>query len=203
MITSTQEKTLNVNGSSLAIIQQNSKEPLIGSSAPQFKAPAYLDGQIKEISLSDYRGKWVVLFFYPLDFTFVCPTEILEFNKKADEFKKKNAQLIGASIDSVYSHQAWSDLPTDKGGIGKLNFPLISDITKRISRDYGILLEDKGISLRGTFVIDTEGRIRALTVHDLQVGRSVDETLRVLHAFQTGELCPVSWTPGQKTLGKA
>ena len=194
MATITQEK----NGSSLAIIQQSCTRPLIGQMAPQFKGQAYVNGQMKEISLSDYKGKWVVLFFYPLDFTFVCPTEILEFNKKYDEFKKKNAELIGASIDSVYSHKGWCE----QGGLGKLNFPLLSDITKKISQDYGILLEDKGISLRGTFIIDPEGKVRAMTVHDLQVGRSVDETVRVLTAFQTGELCPVGWTPGQKTLGK-
>ena len=203
MSTFIKEKSVLGNGSSLAIIQQSHNRPLIGCPAPQFKAQAFVDGNMKEISLSDYKGKWVVLFFYPLDFTFVCPTEILEFNKKADEFKKKGAQLIGASIDSVFSHKAWCDLPQDKGGIGKLNFPLISDLTKKISQDYGIYFEDMGVSLRGTFIIDPEGKVRASTIHDLQVGRSVDETLRVLNAFQTGELCPVSWKPGEKTLGKS
>ena len=199
MATYTQEKITSPNGSSLAIIQQNSSKPIVGSLAPQFKAQAYADGQIKEISLSDYKGKWVVLFFYPLDFTFVCPTEILEFSKKTDEFKKKNAQVISVSTDSVYSHKAWCE----QGGLGKLNFPMVADLTKKISQDYGVLLEDKGISLRGTFVIDPEGKVRTGIVHDLQVGRNVDETLRVLTAFQTGELCPVAWNPGQKTLGKA
>ena len=203
MATLAQEKTFSVNGSSLAIIQQNTNQPLVGQQAPQFKAQAFDNEQIKDISLSDYRGKWVVLFFYPLDFTFVCPTEIIEFNKRCDEFKKNNAQLIGASVDSAYSHKAWSALSTTQGGIGKLNFPVISDLTKKISKDYGVLLEDKGISLRGTFIIDPEGKVRAATIHDLQVGRSVDETLRALNAFQTGELCPIGWTPGQKTLGKA
>jgi len=193
--TTTQEKTVSMNGSSLVV---NHSRPLVGQMAPSFKAQAYVNGEIKEVSLSDYKGKWVVLFFYPLDFTFVCPTEILEFNQKVDEFKKQNAQLIGASIDSVYSHKAWCE----QGGLGKLNFPLVSDLTKKISQDYGILLEDKGISLRGTFIIDPEGKVRAAVVHDLQVGRNVDETLRVLNAFQTGELCPVNWNPGQKTLGK-
>lgn len=202
MATITKERT-SLNGSSLAIIQENNSRPLIGQPAPQFKAKAFVDGQMKEVSLSDYKGKWVVLFFYPLDFTFVCPTEILEFNKKADEFRKRNAQLLGVSIDSVYSHKAWSDLPMDKGGIGRLDFPLISDLTKKISQDYGVLLEDAGIALRGTFIVDPEGKIRAATIHDLQVGRSVDETLRVLNAFQTGELCPVGWKPGDKTLGKS
>ena len=195
MGSTTQEKLTNGNG---VVSYCNSNRPLVGQMAPQFKAPAYIDGQVKEISLSDYKGKWVVLFFYPLDFTFVCPTEILEFNKKADEFKKLNAQLIGGSIDSVYSHKGWCE----QGGLGKLNFPLVSDITKKISSDYGMLLEEKGISLRGTFIIDPEGKVRAITLHDLQVGRNVDETLRVLSAFQTGELCPVSWKPGEKTLGK-
>ncbi len=195
MATTTQEKTVSMNGSSLVV---NHSRPLVGQMAPSFKAQAYVNGEIKEVSLSDYKGKWVVLFFYPLDFTFVCPTEILEFNQKVDEFKKQNAQLIGASIDSVYSHKAWCE----QGGLGKLNFPLVSDLTKKISQDYGILLEDKGISLRGTFIIDPEGKVRAAVVHDLQVGRNVDETLRVLNAFQTGELCPVNWNPGQKTLGK-
>lgn len=195
----TQEKLGTFNGSALAIIQQNSSKPLVGSPAPQFKAQAYVDGQMKEVSLSDYKGKWIVLFFYPLDFTFVCPTEIQEFSRKADEFKKKNAQVLSVSTDSVYSHKAWCE----QCGLGKLGFPMVSDLTRKISQDYGVLLEDKGIALRGTFIVDPEGKIRALTVHDLQVGRSVDETLRVLNAFQTGELCPVSWQPGQKTLGKS
>ena len=194
MATTTQDRMVSMNGVSMTACSQ----PIVGQPAPQFKTQAYVEGQIKDISLSDYKGKWVVLFFYPLDFTFVCPTEILEFSKRAEEFKKKNAQIIGASIDSVYSHKGWCE----QGGLGKLNFPLMSDLTKKISQDYGILLNDKGISLRGTFIIDPEGKVRAATVHDLQVGRSVDETLRVLNAFQTGELCPVGWTPGQKTLGK-
>lgn len=201
MATLSNEKINSMNGSSLAIIHQNtSRIPIVGQVAPQFKAQAYFeDGKIKDLSLSDYKGKWVVLFFYPLDFTFVCPTEILEFSKKADEFKKLNTQLIGASIDSPYSHKGWCE----QGGLGKLDFPLVSDLTKKISCDYGILLEEKGISLRGTFIIDDKGVVRAATVHDLQVGRCVEETLRVLRAFQTGELCPVGWTPGSKTLGKA
>ena len=204
MATKTQENSTYTNGNSLAIIHQNSSnKPLVGGHAPQFKAQAYSEGAIKEISLSDYKGKWVVLFFYPLDFTFVCPTEIMEFNKRADEFTKKKAQLIGASIDSAFSHKAWSELAPDKGGIGKINFPLIADLTKSISRDYGVLLEEKGISLRGTFIIDPDGVVRAATIHDLPVGRSVDETLRVLEAFQSGELCPIGWKQGDKTLGKA
>lgn len=169
----------------------------IGKSAPDFTAQAVVDGQIKEVSLRDYRGKWVVLFFYPLDFTFVCPTEIQGFNEKFNEFEKINCQILGASVDSVYSHLDWMK------DLGQLRFPLVSDLTKRISRDYGILMEDKGISFRGAFVIDPDGILRSYVVNDLAVGRNVDEVLRIVQAFQTGELCPVGWKPGEKTLGKA
>lgn len=169
----------------------------IGKPAPDFTAQAVVDGQIKEVSLRDYRGKWVVLFFYPLDFTFVCPTEIQGFNEKFNEFEKINCQVLGASVDSVYSHQDWMK------DLGQLRFPLLSDLTKRISRDYGILNEEKGISFRGAFVIDPDGVLRSYVVNDLSVGRNVDEILRLVQAFQTGELCPVGWKPGEKTLGKA
>jgi alkyl hydroperoxide reductase subunit AhpC len=170
----------------------------IGKPAPEFEAQAYADGEIKNVSLRDYRGKWVVLFFYPLDFTFVCPTEIQGFNDKKAEFDKLNAQVLGASVDSVHSHKAWSE-----GSLGKMNYPLVSDLSHRISRDYGILLEDKGISLRGVFLIDPDGNLRSYLVNDLSVGRNVDEIIRLLQAFQSGELCPVGWKPGEKTLGKA
>jgi alkyl hydroperoxide reductase subunit AhpC len=169
----------------------------IGKPAPEFTAQAVVDGQVKEVSLKDYKGKWVVLFFYPLDFTFVCPTEIQGFDMKYDEFVKANCQVLGASVDSVYSHMDWMK------DLGQLKFPLISDMTKRISRDYGILLEEKGISFRGAFIIDPEGILRSYTVNDLSVGRNVEEVIRIVQAFQTGELCPVGWKPGEKTLGKA
>lgn len=170
----------------------------IGKPAPEFTVPAFSNGEMKEISLKDYRGKWVVLFFYPLDFTFVCPTEITGFSEKIAEFEKLNAQVLGASVDSAFSHKAWCE-----GDLGKINYPLLSDISHRVSRDYGVLLEDKGISLRGLFLIDPEGNLRSYLVNDLSVGRNVDEILRLLQAFQSGELCPVGWKPGQKTLGKA
>ena len=170
----------------------------IGRPAPEFTAQAYANGEITEVSLKDYRGKWVVLFFYPLDFTFVCPTEIQGFDQKKAEFDKLNAQILGCSVDSVHSHKAWSE-----GALGKMNYPLISDINHRISRDYGVLLEDKGISLRGVFLIDPDGNLRSYLVNDLSVGRNVDEIIRLLQAFQSGELCPVGWKPGEKTLGKA
>ncbi|MEM0951065.1 MAG: peroxiredoxin [Cyanobacteria bacterium P01_H01_bin.74] len=170
----------------------------IGKLAPDFTAQAYENGEIKDLSLNSYRGKWVVLFFYPLDFTFVCPTEITGFSDKIGEFEKLNAKVLGASVDSAHSHKAWSE-----GSLGKINYPLVSDISHRISRDYGILIEDKGISLRGLFLIDPEGIVRSYLVNDLSVGRNVDEVLRLLQAFQSGELCPVNWEPGKKTLGKA
>jgi alkyl hydroperoxide reductase subunit AhpC len=172
--------------------------PIIGKPAPDFKAPSFFNGEMKEISLADYKGKWVVLFFYPLDFTFVCPTEIKGFSAAKAEFDKLNTQVIGASVDSVYSHKAWVE-----GDLGPVSFPIISDISHRISRDYGILIEDQGISLRGVFIIDPEGNLKSYAVNDLAVGRNVDEVLRLVQAFSSGELCPVGWTPGQKTLGKA
>lgn len=153
------------------------------------------------VHLSEYRGKWLVMFFYPLDFTFVCPTEILGFNKRVGEFNKLGAEILGASVDSVHSHKAWIKAKKEDGGLGgELSFPLASDITKSVASDYGILLEDKGIALRGLFIIDPEGVLRYSVVTDLNVGRSVDETLRVLQALQSGGLCPVDWHPGEAQL---
>lgn len=172
--------------------------PQIGKLAPEFTAPAYINGEMKDVSLKDYRGKWTVLFFYPLDFTFVCPTEIKGFNEAAGQFNQLNAQVLAVSVDSVYSHQAWC-----QNGLGNVSFPMVSDITHRISRDYGVLFEEKGISYRGVFLIDPDGVLRSYAVNDLPVGRSVDEVLRLVQAFQSGELCPVGWKPGQATLGKA
>lgn len=169
--------------------------PIIGKPAPEFTAQAYVNGEIKEVSLADSKGKWTILFFYPLDFTFVCPTEILGFQEKIEEFRKANVEIIGASVDSVYSHKQWCE-----SSLGKLSFPLISDISHRISRDYGVLIEEKGISLRGAFIIDPDGNLRSYVVNDLSVGRSVDELLRTVQAFQTGSNCPVNWKPGQATL---
>lgn len=170
----------------------------VGQPAPEFSLQALVGEEFQNISLADYKGKkWVVLFFYPLDFTFVCPTEILQFSERMAEFEKLNATVLGASIDSIYSHKAWTK------ELGKLNYPLLSDITQEVARNYGILIEEKGFALRGLFIIDPEGILRYMVVHDTTVGRSVDETIRVLQALQSGELCPVGWKPGQKTLGKA
>lgn len=164
----------------------------IDQSAPRFTAPAVFDGgEVKTIHLDDYKGKWVVLFFYPLDFTFVCPTELTQFRDTLPQFTEIGAQVLGCSVDSVYSHSRWL-----KDDLGNLGYPLIGDVTKRIARDYGVLLEDKGIATRGTFLIDTEGRIQYMGIHNLNVGRDANELLRVLQALQTGELCGAGWKKG-------
>ena len=167
----------------------------IGERAPDFKLKGYYNGKFKDYSLKDFKGEWLVIFFYPLDFTFVCPTEIREFSRRSDEFKKLHAGVVGVSVDSIHSHKAWVE-----GPLGKINFPLLSDFHKRMSEDYGVLLEDEGVALRGTFVVDPYGKVRYMVVSDNDVGRSVAETLRVVEALQTGKLCPIEWKPGKKTL---
>jgi alkyl hydroperoxide reductase subunit AhpC len=171
----------------------------VGQPAPEFTLEGYSpDGAFKEYSLKDYRGKWLVLFFYPLDFTFICPTEITEFTANNEAFAKLNSTILGASTDSCHSHKAWCE-----GSLGKQAFPLLADMTHETSRKYNVLIADKGIALRGTFIIDPDGVLRYALYHDNGVGRSVVETLRVLEGLQTGELCPASWHKGEKTLGKA
>lgn len=172
----------------------------VAGKAPDFTANAYEKGEFKTVSLKeDYleKGKWVVLFFYPLDFTFVCPTEIKEFSAKAADFEAEGAQIVGVSVDSEHAHKAWSE-----GDLGQLNFPLVSDIQKEISISYDVLHDD-GISLRGTFIIDPEGTIHHATINNLPLGRNVEETLRTLRAAKTGDLCPVGWNKGEETLGAA
>lgn len=173
--------------------------------APDFKANAVMeDGSFKEIKLSDFRGKKIILFFYPLDFTFVCPTEIIQFSEKFEEFQKRNTQILGASIDSHYSHLAWRKTARKDGGIGNIRYPLVADLTKDISRSYGVLLEGAGIALRGLFLIDEEGVLRHQVVNDLPLGRSVAEALRMVDALtyfqKNGEVCPADWKPGQDTI---
>lgn len=176
---------------------------LVQKPAPEFKADAVLEGDFKSISLADYKGKWLAFFFYPLDFTFVCPTEITAFSDRIDDFKKLGCEVVGCSIDSKFSHLAWTNTPRDKGGLGKIRYPLLADVTKKIASDYEVLLP-AGIALRGLFLINPEGKVAYQVVHDLGVGRSVDETLRVLAAFQTvaktGEVCPANWTQGKATM---
>lgn len=178
---------------------------LVQKQAPDFAAQAVLaDGTISELKLSDYKGKWTVLFFYPLDFTFVCPTEIIAFSDRMGDFSAAGVEVIGVSIDSHFTHLAWRNTPRKEGGLGDLAYPLVADLNKSICRDYGVLIEDAGIALRGLFVIDPEGVVRAQIVHDLPVGRSVDEVLRVIKAFQYtdkhGEVCPANWNEGSATM---
>lgn len=170
---------------------------LVGKSAPDFKLNAVTgDGKdFTQVSLEDYKGKWLVLFFYPLDFTFVCPTEITGYSKEIEKFKALGAEVLGVSVDSEHSHKAWIN-----GDLGPINFPLASDMTKHVSDDYGILMEDEGIALRGLFIINPDGVLQYSVVHDLNVGRSVDETLRVLQALKTGGLCPLDWEEGDALL---
>ena len=174
----------------------------VGKPAPDFDIPSTKNIQKlnEPVKLSDYKGKWVVLLFYPLDFTFVCPTELTTFSDRYEDFEGINAEVIGVSTDSVYSHRAWLQTPRDKGGVEGLRFPLAADITKQTSRDYDVLIEDRGIALRGLFVIDPEGILRYKVVHDLNIGRSAEETLRVIQALQTGGLCQAEWRPGQENL---
>lgn len=169
----------------------------VGERAPVFSAEAYTNGQMGRVSMSDFKRKWIVLFFYPRDFTFVCPTEIKGFARLEAEFKKRNAVVIGASTDSVHSHKAWfeRDMPDVK-------YPVLADTNHSISRAYDVLIEESGDALRGTFIIDPDGILQYAVVSNLNVGRSIDETLRVLEAIQTGGLCPVDWKPGQDTLDK-
>lgn len=181
---------------------QSVEKAQIGQPAPEFDmgSTKNVEKLNDNVKLSDYRGKWVVLLFYPLDFTFVCPTELTTFSDRYDDFEGINAEVVGVSTDSVYSHRAWLQTARDKGGVEGLRYPLASDITGSVARDYGVLIEDKGIALRGLFVIDPEGILRYKVVHDLNIGRSAEETLRVIQALQTGGLCQAEWRPGQKTL---
>lgn len=168
----------------------------VGEKAPDFNGVmAYQTGEFKKIRLADYRGRWLVLFFYPRDFTFICPTELKEFARLQDEFGECGCTILGASTDSEHSHKAWFERD-----LKEVTYPVLADTTQEVSRGYNVLGKD-GASQRGTFIIDPDGVLRWMVVSDNSVGRSVSETLRALHALQTGELCPVEWEPGQKTLG--
>jgi peroxiredoxin (alkyl hydroperoxide reductase subunit C) len=178
---------------------------LVGLQAPDFRATAVVDQEFRELSLRDYRGRDVVLFFYPLNFTFVCPTEITAFSDRHGEFATLATDLLAVSVDSPFSHLAWVQTERKSGGLGDVTYPLISDLNKEISRAYHVLDEEAGTALRGLFLIDPDGVIRHSTINDLAVGRSVDETLRVLQAFQRvrdhpGQVTPADWRPGGRTL---
>jgi peroxiredoxin (alkyl hydroperoxide reductase subunit C) len=177
---------------------------LVTKPAPEFTATAVMgDNSFAELALSSCRGKYVVLFFYPLDFTFVCPSEIIAFDSALPEFKKRNAEVIGVSVDSHFTHLAWKSTPRKQGGLGQINYPLVSDLNKNISRAYDVLAED-GIALRGLFLIDKAGVVRHALVNDLPLGRNVDEALRVLDALQFteahGEVCPANWRQGEEAM---
>jgi peroxiredoxin 2/4 len=177
---------------------------LVGKQAPDFTAAAVMaDGSINgEFSLKDYQGKYIVLFFYPLDFTFVCPTELIAFSKRIDEFDKRGVQVIGCSIDSQFTHIAWRNTPVNEGGIGEVRYPLVADVKHEICRAYDVEFDAAGVAFRGSFLIDQEGTVRHQVVNDLPLGRNIDEMLRMVDALQFhekyGEVCPAGWNQGDK-----
>tara|TARA_B100000749_G_scaffold280455_1_gene276670 strand:- start:109963 stop:110550 length:588 start_codon:yes stop_codon:yes gene_type:complete len=176
---------------------------LVGNTAPDFKAQALVKGDFQDVSLGDFKGKWKILFFYPLDFTFVCPTEIIAFSDAAAKFSERNCEVIACSVDSVFSHLAWTEQSRDNGGLGEVNFPILSDINKTIAKDYEVLTEE-GVALRGLFLIDDNNVIQHATINNLSVGRNVDEALRLLKGYQftaeKGEVCPANWNEGDLTM---
>uniref|UniRef100_A0A0N4ZSW6 thioredoxin-dependent peroxiredoxin n=1 Tax=Parastrongyloides trichosuri TaxID=131310 RepID=A0A0N4ZSW6_PARTI len=182
----------------------NMSKTIIGKQAPEFTLEGFFDNEFKTFSLDDYKGKYVVFFFYPNDFTFVCPTEIIAFSDRYKEFEEIDTVVLGCSCDSKYSHFAWISQSRKEGGLGQMNIPILSDFTKRVARDYGVLKEEEGSPFRGLFIIDRGGVLRQITINDTQVGRSVDEILRLVKAFQYtdvhGEVCPANWKPGDKTM---
>ncbi|MGL4394535.1 MAG: peroxiredoxin [Brevinema sp.] len=177
---------------------------LVSKNAPDFCARAVVNGEIKDIRLSDFKGSPILFFFYPLNFTFVCPTELHAFSDAVKDFEKRGVKVIACSVDSVHSHFAWLNTPREKGGIEGLAFPLVSDITKSISRDYGVLVEEEGVAMRGTFFIDSDFIVRFEQIYSKAIGRSVDETLRAIDAWlffeKNGEVCPANWRPGDETM---
>lgn len=177
---------------------------LTGRPAPEFKSKAVVNGtDFKDIRLSDFKGKYVVLFFYPLDFTFVCPTELHAFQEKYSEFKERNCEVVGCSVDSHYSHHAWLNTPAAQGGIQGVKYPLVADVGGKIARDFDVLTDDN-VAFRGTFLIDRDGVVRHQVVNDLPLGRSVDEALRMVDALQhfekNGEVCPADWQKGKQAI---
>ena len=174
----------------------------VGQPAPDFNMPSTknMESLAENVKLSDYAGKWLVLMFYPLDFTFVCPTELTAFSDRIEELNGIGAEVIGISTDSVHSHRAWIKTPREENGVADMNYPLASDVGGKLAKAYNILVEEEGIALRGLYIINPKGILQYAVVHDLNIGRSVDETLRVLQGLQTGGLCSADWTPGQENL---
>ncbi len=180
----------------------NEKKPIIGKLAPQFEAEMFQKEEIKKINLEDYKGKWIILFFYPADFTFICPTELGDLAKKYKRFKKLNSEILSISTDTVFTHKAWHD---QSATIKKIDFPMVADPIGNISRSYGVLIEEEGLALRGTFIIDPEGNLKTIEIHDNGIGRNMDELLRKLQAAQFinkygDQVCPANWKPGADTL---
>jgi peroxiredoxin (alkyl hydroperoxide reductase subunit C) len=179
-------------------------ETLVGKKAPYFEGEAAVGSEFKKISLNDYKGKNLCLFFYPLDFTFVCPTELHAFSDKLEEFTKRNCEVLACSVDSKFSHAAWLRTPKGQGGIEGIKYPILSDIHKTVARSYGTLFEDAGIAFRGLFLINKDGIVQHVTLNNLPLGRNVDEVLRVVDAIQHneqhGEVCPANWKKGDKAM---
>uniref|UniRef100_A0A5G2QBQ4 thioredoxin-dependent peroxiredoxin n=1 Tax=Sus scrofa TaxID=9823 RepID=A0A5G2QBQ4_PIG len=186
--------------------EETKDNAMVSKPAPYWEGTAVINGEFKELKLTDYRGKYLVFFFYPLDFTFVCPTEIIAFGDRIEEFRSINTEVVACSVDSQFTHLAWINTPRRQGGLGPIRIPLLSDLNHQISKDYGVYLEDSGHTLRGLFIIDDKGILRQITLNDLPVGRSVDETLRLVQAFQYtdkhGEVCPAGWKPGSETVSQ-
>ncbi|KAJ0969692.1 hypothetical protein J5N97_022569 [Dioscorea zingiberensis] len=189
-----------------SFVVKASSLPLVGNPAPDFEAEAVFDQEFIKVKLSEYIGKkYVILFFYPLDFTFVCPTEITAFSDRYADFEKLNTEILGVSVDSVFSHLAWVQTDRKSGGLGDLTYPLVSDVTKSISQSYGVLIPDQGIALRGLFIIDKEGVIQHSTINNLAIGQVLMKTMRTLQALQyvqenPDEVCPAGWKPGEKSM---
>ncbi|AYF45345.1 MULTISPECIES: peroxiredoxin [Halobacteriovorax] len=177
---------------------------LVSKAAPEFKGNAVVNGEIKEISLSDFKGKWKVLFFYPLDFTFVCPTEITAFSDKIQLFKDLNCEVIACSVDSAFSHLAWTKQSRNEGGLGDINFPILEDLTKEVSRSYGALMPSGDVAFRATYIIDDNNIVQHVSINNLSVGRNVEEVARLVDGYQFtakhGEVCPAGWTKGADTM---
>lgn len=176
---------------------------LVGKPAPDFTAQAVMpDNTFKQVKLSDFKGKYVILFFYPLDFTFVCPSEIIAFDNRLANFKERNVEVLGVSVDSHFSHLAWKNTPIEKGGIGNVQYPIVADLTKQIARDYDVLTGDGAVAFRGTFLIDKDGKVRHQVINDLPLGRNIEEALRMVDALQfhekNGEVCPAGWNKGKE-----
>lgn len=176
----------------------------VGEKAPDFRLEGVINGEFKTVSLADFKGKWLVLYFYPLDFTFVCPTEVNDFSDRLEEFKSRGAEVLAASTDSKFSHRAWLETPRKRGGIQGCKYPILADFTKSVAASYDVLQEGSGVAVRGLFVIDPDGIVQAIQVNNLPVGRNADEVLRLLDAFQenkkNGSVCPVGWKKGEESI---